>query len=184
MSRTGTKVVTGEVRLSYVNLFTPRAVAEDDTPKYSVMLLIPKKNKKQVTEIIEAMEEAEKLGKAKFGAKWKVNKMILKDGDEDMLDNEECKGMMCLNANTAKKPLLLDQRKLAVTDQEVFYSGCFASVSINFYPFNHNVNKGVACGLNAVQKWRDGDSLGGSYTENDADNDFDTVEYDEDEDDI
>ena len=39
-----TKVLTGEVRLSYVNLVAPRVNNNDPTatPKYSVTLLIPK----------------------------------------------------------------------------------------------------------------------------------------------
>lgn len=37
-----TKVLTGEVRLSYANLTTPRAVQQGQDAKYSVTLLIPK----------------------------------------------------------------------------------------------------------------------------------------------
>ena len=36
------KVLTGEVRLSYANLTTPRAAQQGGEPKYSVTLLIPK----------------------------------------------------------------------------------------------------------------------------------------------
>lgn len=35
-----TKVLTGEVRLSYANLTTPRAPQQGGEPKYSVTLLI------------------------------------------------------------------------------------------------------------------------------------------------
>ena len=35
------KVLTGEVRLSYANLTTPRAAQQGGEPKYSVTLLIP-----------------------------------------------------------------------------------------------------------------------------------------------
>ena len=41
------------------------------------------------------------------------------------------------------------------------YSGCYARVSLNFYAFNSNGNKGVACGLGNIQKVRDGEPLGG-----------------------
>ena len=38
----GTKVITGVVRLSYVNLLEAKAINEGDDPKYSVQLIIPK----------------------------------------------------------------------------------------------------------------------------------------------
>lgn len=46
-----TKVLTGEVRLSYVNLITPRTNNPGGTPKYSVQLLIPKTDTATVSDI-------------------------------------------------------------------------------------------------------------------------------------
>lgn len=39
--------------------------------------------------------------------------------------------------------------------------GVYGRASINFYAFNSNGNKGIACGLNNLQKIRDGEPLGG-----------------------
>ena len=47
-----TKVVTGLVRLSYANIFGPKSV-EGGEPKYSVSLIIHKKDK-QMVEVLEA----------------------------------------------------------------------------------------------------------------------------------
>ena len=41
-----TKVVTGEVRFSFLNVFEPKSINGSD-PKYSVSLLIPKTDTKQ-----------------------------------------------------------------------------------------------------------------------------------------
>ena len=49
---------------------------------------------------------------------------------------------------------------LILTRSEV-YSGVYGRASINFYAFNSNGNKGIACGLNNLQKIRDGEPLGG-----------------------
>ena len=46
-----TQITTGKVRFSYCNLFTPRAVQEGATPKYSVTLLIPKSDKATMQKI-------------------------------------------------------------------------------------------------------------------------------------
>ncbi|WP_230228959.1 ssDNA-binding protein, partial [Allobaculum mucilyticum] len=65
-----------------------------------------------------------------------------------------------------------------ILDQSEVYSGCYARVSLNFYAFNTNGNKGVACGLGNIQKIKDGPRLGGRTTANDdfvsedADDDF------------
>ena len=63
-----------------------------------------------------------------------------------------------------------------LTRSEV-YSGVYGRASINFYVFNSNGNKGIACGLNNLQKIRDGEPLGGKSSaasdfSTDADEDF------------
>ena len=63
-----------------------------------------------------------------------------------------------------------------ILDRGEVYSGCYARVSLNFYAFNSNGNKGIACGLGNIQKIRDGESLGGKTS---AADDFSTVEEDD-----
>ncbi len=53
------------------------------------------------------------------------------------------------------------------------YSGVYGRASINFYAFNSNGNKGIACGLNNLQKIRDGEPLGGKSR---AEDDFATYD--------
>ena len=64
---------------------------------------------------------------------------------------------------------------------EEIYGGCYGRVSINFFPFKHDLgNAGVAAGLNNVQKLEDGERLGGNRAT--AEQDFDdgfTDDYDE-----
>lgn len=50
--------------------------------------------------------------------------------------------------------------------------------SINFYAFNSNGNKGIACGLNNLQKMRDSEPLGGKTRAEDdfADDDEDFLD--------
>ena len=63
-----------------------------------------------------------------------------------------------------------------ILDRDEVYSGCFSRVSLNFYAFNSNGNKGVACGLGNIQKIKDGEPLGGRTT---ASDDFTTLEDDD-----
>ena len=66
--RTGTKVTTGKVRLSYTHLFEPHAI-EGNEPKYSVSVIIPKSDTETLKAIKEATEQAKKDGAAKWGGK-------------------------------------------------------------------------------------------------------------------
>ena len=52
----------------------------------------------------------------------------------------------------------------------------YGRASINFYAFNSNGNRGIACGLNNLQKIRDGKPLGGKAS---AESDFDTDDDDD-----
>ncbi len=177
-----TKWKSGKVRLSYVNVFTPRAV--DDDPdgdkKYSVSVLVPKDDKEQVAALKAAIEAAKQLGKSKWGGKFPPKlKMPLRDGDEEKPDDEAYAGHWFFTASSKNKPGIIDLMKNEITDPEVLYSGCYGRVVVNFYPFSKKSN-GVAAGLNNIQKVKDGDQLGGARVsaEEDFDDDFELEDDD------
>jgi len=157
-----TKVITGKVRFSYANVFTPRAMEEGQKEKYSVSILIPKKDKATLAKIEAAIAEATEAGKTKFGGKIPAKlKLPLRDGDEERPDDETYEGCMFINANNTNKPGLVDANLDPIMDKEEFYSGCYGRASISFYAFNTSGNKGIACSLNNLQKLEDGDRLSG-----------------------
>lgn len=173
-----TKVVTGEVRFSYLHVFEPHAIEEGQDKKYSVSLLIPKTDKKTLNAIKKAIEAAKVAGAPKWGGKVPGNlKMPLRDGDVDRPDQEEYAGMYFVNANSTNKPGLVDANVQPIMDSTELYSGCYGRASVNFYAYNVSGNKGIACGLNNIQKLRDGETLGGRSR---AEDDFDAVETEED----
>ena len=157
-----TKVVTGVVRLSYANVWEPASI-NGSKPKYSVSLIIPKDDKATVDAINRAVENAIKDGAAKFGGKIPPRgslKLPLRDGDAER-DDEAYKGSYFVNANSTTAPQIVDRQVQPILDRGEIYSGCFARVSVNFYAFNSNGNRGIACGLGNIQKIRDGEPLGG-----------------------
>lgn len=173
-----TKVVTGEVRFSYLHVFEPHAIEPGQDEKYSVSLLIPKTDKKTLTKIKKAVEAAKVAGQAKFGGKIPPNlKTPLRDGDSERPDQEEYKGMYFINANSTNKPGLVDANVDPIMDSTELYSGCYGRASVNFYAYNVSGNRGIACGLNNLQKTRDGETLGGRSR---AEDDFDAVEVEDD----
>lgn len=158
-----TKVITGKVRFSYVHVFEPAAVSEgSDDKKYSVSLIIPKSDKVTLKKIENAIEEAKKVGVAKWGGKMpKSLKLPLRDGDLER--DEECyENSMFLNAKTDRKPGIVDANLDEIISRDEFYSGCYGRASINFFPYDVNGSKGIAVGLQNLQKLGDGERLGGS----------------------
>lgn len=156
-----TKVITGEVRFSYLNTFEPKSI-NDNEAKYSVSLLIPKTDAKTIDAVNRAVEAAKQAGISKFGGKIPAQmKLPLRDGDIDHPDDEVYAGCYFLNANCKQKPGLVYKNGQPIIDSTELYSGCYGHASINFYAFSVNGNKGIACGLNHLMKTRDGEPLGG-----------------------
>ena len=174
--RTGTKVVTGMVRLSYAHLHEPHAI-EGNEPKYSVSLIIPKDDKDTLKAIKEAIEEAKESSKHLWNGKIPPNlKNPLRDGDEERPDDDVYSNAYFINANSKRQPELVDLKGNKGLGTDEVYSGCYARVSINFFGYAAAGNKGVGCGLGNVQKLDDGERLGGGSS---ASQDF---EFEEDDD--
>lgn len=160
--KSNTKVVTGVVRLSYANVWEPTSI-NGGTPKYSVSLIIPKSDQKTIDAINAAVDAAIKDGVAKFGGKIPNKaalKLPLRDGDIERED-EAYKDSYFVNANSTTAPQIVDRSVQPILDRAEVYSGCYARVSVNFYAFNSNGNRGIACGLGNIQKVKDGEPLGG-----------------------
>ncbi len=173
-----TKVVTGvNTRLSYFHGWEPVSI-NGGSEKYSVSVLIPKDDKVTLDAVNAAIDAAIEENLAKFGGK-KPNKaaikMPLRDGDIER-DDEAYKGHYFINANSTTAPQIVDRSVKPILDRSEVYSGCYARVSLNFFAFNSNGNKGVACGLGNIQKVRDGEPLGGKAI---AADDFETIEDDD-----
>lgn len=173
-----TKVITGkDTRLSYFNGWEPKSI-NGWSERYSVSLLIPKDDKETINAIEKAIDAAIEEGIGKFGGK-KPNKAAIKlplrDGDIER-DDEAYKGHYFINANSLTAPQIVDKAVKPILDRSEVYSGCYARVSISFYAFNSNGNKGIACGLGNIQKIRDGKPLGGRSN---ATDDFTSLEDDD-----
>lgn len=165
-----TKVLTGEVRLSYVNLVAPRVNGTDPngTPKYSVTLLIPKTDAAVYQNILQSIEAAAVDAQNKLwgGVRPPVMPVPIHDGD-GVRDNgtpygPECKGCWVITASTKNKPQVVHQSDINtdLLPQDI-YSGMYARVTINFFGYNTAGKRGIGCGLGNVMKTRDGEPLAG-----------------------
>lgn len=163
------KVLTGEVRLSYANLTTPRASQQGGEPKYSVTLLIPKTDVATKADIDAAIAAAanEAVAKVWNGARPPVPAIPIWDGDgvrkSGVPFSDECKGHWVMTASTKNKPQVvgIDNINCELAPSDI-YSGMYARVTIRFFGYSNSGNKGIGCGLGNVLKTRDGEPLAGS----------------------
>lgn len=177
-----TKVITGvNTRWSYVNAWEPKSI-NGGAPKYSVSLIIPKSDTKTIEKIQAAIQAAYDEGQDKLKGNGKsvpalsVLNTPLRDGDAERPDDEAYADSYFINANSGTAPGIVDADRQPILDRSEVYSGVYGRASINFYAFNSNGNKGIACGLNTLQKIKDGEPLGGKSR---AEDDFDTEEDDD-----
>ena len=185
------KVITGpNTRWSYANVWEPKSI-NGGTPKYSVSLIIPKsdtvtvekcKAAKTVAKIEAAIEAAYREGESKLKGNGKsvpalsVLKTPLRDGDLERPDDPAYAGSYFVNANATSAPGIVDADRNPILTRSEVYSGVYGRASISFYAFNSSGNKGIACGLNNLQKIRDGEPLGGKAS---AESDFATDDDDD-----
>ena len=177
-----TKVITGvNTRWSYVNAWEPKSI-NGGAPKYSVSLIIPKSDARTIEKINAAIKAAYEEGQGKLKGNGKsvpalsVLKTPLRDGDAERPDDEAYANSYFINANSGTAPGIVDADRQPIIDRSEVYSGVYGRASINFYAFNSNGNKGIACGLNNLQKIRDGEPLGGKSR---AEDDFATEDDDD-----
>lgn len=174
MSKETKVIIAG--RLSYVNIWEPQSINGSE-PKYSVSLIIPKSDTATLNKIKQAIEVAKQEAISKFGGKIPANlKLPLRDGDIDRPDDEAYQNSYFINCNSKQKPQVVDSQVQPILDQTEVYSGCYGRVSVTFYGFNSNGNRGVAAGLGNVQKLRDGDALGSRMR---AEDEFSTLSDDD-----
>ncbi len=176
------RVITGpDTRWSYANVWEPKSI-NGGTPKFSVSLIIPKSDKVTVAKIKAAIEAAYQEGEARLKGNGKSVpplagiKTPLRDGDLERPDDPAYANAYFINANSATAPGIVDADRNVILTRSEVYSGVYGRASINFYAFNTNGNRGIACGLNNLQKIRDGEPLGGKSR---AEDDFSSTEDDE-----
>lgn len=167
-----TKVIV-PCRFSYLHCWEPNSVNGSD-PKYSVSAIVPKSDTETIGKIKKAIEQAKQDSVSKWGGKVPSNlKLPLRDGDIDRPEDEAYADSYFFNANSRQAPQVVDKNVQPILDQTEVYSGCYGRVSINFYGYNSNGNRGIAAGLGNIQKLREGEPLGGRSN---AADDFESVE--------
>ena len=164
-------LTTGKVRLSYAHVFSPHSSKPEDRPKYSVAILFPKSDQETFKKVKAAIEAAKDQGKkTKWHGKIPASLWIpLRDGNEK--GDPNYKDHWFFNAKSDHAPGIFDIDRNQILDKTEVYSGCYARVSVDFYPYvsPDGTGRGIGVGLNAIQKLADGEPF---TSRRSHDNDF------------
>ena len=178
-----TELTVGPVRISYAYVWEPREAEEGKRPKYETMILVPESETKIVARLNKAIDAAVEAGKKRYGEEWATKnkssfKRPLKEGNEEKPGEDIYEDMLYFNAWSYNAPEIVDRQVQPILKQSEVYSGCWANISLEFYPYD-NEGRGVGVMLGNIQKVRDDEKLAGGRS---AAEDF--VAMDDDEDDI
>lgn len=169
-------VMTPKFRVSYPKVFKPELNTLSQKMEFSVVALFPKG---QDLAILKKACEEELI--AKLGAdktKWPKG---LKSPFRDQSDREKEgvlpagheAGAIFINLKTSNKPGVVDANVQPIINESDFYAGCYAHASVRPYYYDQKGNKGIALGLQNIQKLGEGDPLSGRQS---ASKDFKPVE--------
>ena len=180
-----TKIVTGKhTVMSYLTVNEPQVPLGGGTPKYSVSLVISKDDTETYNKVKAAINAAYEKGQKKLqGAGGDVPplealKTPLRDGDKEKKNDPVYKNCWFINAKSTSKPGVVDAYKQPILDASELYSGIIGRASVSFYAYNVNGSRGIAAGLNHIQKLHDGTPLGGHGRPEDDFDDLDGEEED------
>lgn len=167
------KFTTGLVRLSYANIWQPKAF-DGGVPKYSASLLIAKsdeKSVKRINDLFKSMMQDEDVISV-LGKNTKNIDLPLRDGDLREDSNYHDQYYLNAKANESYPPKIFNFEREEVVDKAEVYSGCYVQAVLTFYPYNKNGNKGIGVSLGAIRKIKDGEpfsSAGASASDFDDD---------------
>jgi hypothetical protein len=157
---TKSNVMTPKFRASFANVFRPgKAMEAGQEPKYGIMMLFEKGA--DLSGLKKAAEQAvvDKWGADK--AKWPKNLKSPFRGQAEKEGEAYVAGAFFITATSKQKPGLVDGRNQPIIDESEFYSGCYARATVRAFAYDKAGNRGVAFGLQNVQKIADGEALAG-----------------------
>lgn len=163
MANSNLNILTGKVRASFVRLLQK----DEQSDKYCVTLLVPKSDRKTYQALMDEVQRVAKAYKAKGGKRAIENLHNIHDGDAPTPKGSEygpeCKGCWVLRVSNQRQPKCFDRNGTEIIDLGEIYSGCYVRALIHGFAYDKNGNVGIGFTLDGLQKWADGEPLGGHF---------------------
>ena len=177
-SKKTVRLITPKFRVSFPQVFVPKAIDPTQPAKYSIQMLFDKvfENPKD-QELWNNMKDALK---GAIAAKWpdaanrpKNIRIPFRDGAEKEGFEGYGADVVFMNASSKDKPGIVDQNKNVITDPSQFYAGCYARATLTVYAYTKVGNNGISFGLQNLQFMGNGNPFAGRKK---ASEDFDIIE--------
>lgn len=163
MSKDGRTVITPRFRVSFANVFRPgKPMKEGEAPKYGVTMLFEKD-----ADLSLLRQAAHQAAVEDWGADQKEWPKNLRSPFRDQGEKDFAgyvAGNKFVNATSQQRPGLVDEQVRPIIEESKFYSGCYAIAEVRAFTYDKRGNRGVAFGLQNIQKVADGEPLGGRST--------------------
>jgi len=164
--------------LSFPNLFTPKAIEEGQTKKFSCVFMLPKEgNEKAYEAIMNVYNE--------IATEYKVKKDLPNDNkfivDGDTTEREEYAGHWIIKAKNKNRPTVIDRSRTTLAEEDgLIYGGCIANGIVEPYYYKHAASgkQFIIASLKGVQWVGKGTPFGDSPV---TPNEFDDLGDDEDD---
>lgn len=149
-------------RIGYPKIFAASAIKGDPNakPRFGCQIYIPKSDEAAKAAIDKEIARLAKIHTK--GVKPKASLLPIKDGDGEDGD-ENTRGYWILAANRAEtqgRPQVVDRSKKPIDSSEAstVYGGCWCNFLVGFF-FQQKWGR-ICCGLEIVQKVKEGESFG------------------------
>jgi len=157
------KLITPNFRAAYISVFRATSMKQADgsegAPKFSIRACFP-----PTADLSALKKEAELAAREKFGDKipktlrspFRLNEEL----DNPVVGIGDNWVIVSFSANADRRPGIVDAKLQDIIDDADVYSGSWYRAQVNAYGYDKAGNKGVAFGLQNVQKIKDDDPIG------------------------
>lgn len=152
-------VMTPEFRVSFPVVFSPKLNDLSGKTEYSIVALFGKGADLSALHAAAKAAIEDKWGPDKSKHPKGLKSPFRDQGEKKYGGYEE--GNTFMTFKSAQRPGLVNADKVDIIDERDFYAGCYARATVRAYAYDNKGNRGVAFGLQNIQKLREGEPLGG-----------------------
>jgi hypothetical protein len=177
------KIKLTAVRLSFPQLFKPKAFEDGGEVSYGAAFILDKTKHAGLIKEFRAMvkEIASEYFKGKIPP-MVAQKHPLRDGSEKEDRDGYGDGVMFIGSRNKKRPTVVDRDLSPLAEEDGKpYAGCYVNATLRLWVQDNKFGKRVNCQLRAVQFVKDGEPFGQAPV--DANEEFDSLDGDDDSDD-
>jgi hypothetical protein len=172
------------VRLSFPRLWKAKAFREGQEPRFEASFLLDPSDKAQKAIIKEIKSVAKSLAHEQWGEKIPATVehcFGMADKDKVKREYDGYPGMFFIAASNQTRPTVVDRDRSPLAEEDGKpYAGCIVTGTITLWTMDNEFGKRINANLRGIQFVKDGEAFGAKPV--DAENEFDVIDEDDDDD--